>query len=582
MVLSKEGYVIEVHSDQSNRSGSGLYYEVGTIDMSGGVNQRIVWRAYDVRYDAGFHTSLSINSNGVIVGVHESATGSNGLFYRVGHLANPAGGNFAITWDTGNNGINYDSGANPHVAINSKGQIVEAHQVNDEDLLHYVRGTLNSDGKGITFNGSVRYNNNGFEPAVALTDNGFVLEVNVRNNTGVNYVLDRMVGRLDMYNPQQIIWSHPFTFDPSHGISDYPAVSSNGAYAIQTHAIEEVTFPTFPLVYSTSAIRNRNDWMRDGLDSLGGKSLSQLVIPGADQAGMSPEDPPEKGQVVTQDQNVFDQLQGGVRYFDLRVLQSAPGQPLETYAGSAPPNIFIGVPVDYVLWDVQRFFELNIKRREVVVLKFSNFRGMGSCSQTQQSAGYEDLKNEVVSSLGKWLLVDTGGARPADISLNTLLAAGPKVIVVVDGDYASSKCNQQEAGFYTYKDWCSGDSGCASTGDPALGQFNVYDQNSNTSDFSSMRDDQLRKFDSYNGKMKNDPNVDTDLFSFAWILGNPANIQHDVEQLSVPASENLALEMSNVGTNPSGLIPNILLVDFYERARATDTAIAMNERLTKP
>jgi hypothetical protein len=224
----------------------------------------------------------------------------------------------------------------------------------------------------------------------------------------------------------------------------------------------------------------------------------------------------------------------------------------------------------------------NDKRREVVVLKFSHFKNMGACSPVELSPGYQILQLLVNNLLGHRLLLYTGVQRPAGISLNTLLANGSKVIVLVDGDYASSKCAQEQAGFYVYRDWCSGEFGCASTGGPALGQFNVFDQVSFTADFNSMRNKQLEGFKIFNGKMKNDPNIICDEFLLAWILGNPGSRLDNISKLSEPANANLGDEMYKLQANPLGFIPNVLSVDYYERARVTDTAIELNKRLMAP
>jgi hypothetical protein len=575
VVLSKQGYVIEVHSDQKDRDGATMYYEAGKIDLNGDVNQSIDWRVFDTKYDAGFRANIAINDDGVIVGVHESMGSSNRLYYRRGHMANPAGGDFNIIWNSGHYGIGYDNGAIAHIAINNRGQVVEVHQVNKEHLLHYRRGDIAADGVGINFQETVRYNNDGLQPAVALTDNGFVLEVNATANTVANHVLDRMVGALDTVNPALINWSQARTYDPSAGLRGEPAVATNGAYAIQTNEESEVDInPAYPLNYSASAIRDRNDWMRDRLDSLGEKSLSQIVIPGADQAGMY-----ENKGGSAQDEPIVNQLEGGVRFFDVRVQQSSPGR-LDTYVSGS--DEYIGAPVQDILIDVENFLNANDKRREVVVLKFSHFKNMGACSPVELSPGYQILQLLVNNLLGHRLLLDTGGQRPADISLNTLLANGSKVIVLVDGDYASSKCAQEQTGFYVYRDWCSGELGCAGTGAPALGQFNVFDQVSFTADFNSMRSKQLEGFKIFNGKMKNDPNVTCDEFLLAWILGNPGNRLDNISKLSEPANANLGDEMYKLEANPSGFIPNVLSVDYYERARVTDTAIEMNQRLIAP
>jgi len=224
--ISKEGYVIFVRSSGQFKSGSELRYQVGKIDPYGGINQSITWLHYG-DWDAGFHSSIAINDNGVIVGVHETGHSSTGLYYRVGHLTNPARGDYSITWDSGQYGIHYDDGINPHIALNNKNEVVEVHQVTGESLLHYRRGTVS--GGTIHFAGSQRYDNDAVRPAVALLDSGLVVELHAGTYA--------RTGQLSTTNSQLIDWSnsvkisnHEGTFPPG----TYPAVATNGAYVLGT------------------------------------------------------------------------------------------------------------------------------------------------------------------------------------------------------------------------------------------------------------------------------------------------------------------------------------------------------------
>jgi hypothetical protein len=165
----------------------------------------------------------------------------------------------------------------------------------------------------------------------------------------------------------------------------------------------------------------------------------------------------------------------------------------------------------------------------------------------------------------------TANVHPAEVALSMIIGGAGKVVVVVDGDWAAPSCQQQQAGFYVYKDWCSGSNGCESTGNPQQGEFTVFDQYSNTIDYDDMKRDQLSKLSAFNGKMKNAQNVKCDLFLLSWTL-TPIS---DVASYSVPANRNLADAMVNVRPNGYGFIPNVIYVDYYERARVTDTAIGM-------
>jgi hypothetical protein len=169
-----------------------------------------------------------MNDNGVIVGVHESnAFSGTGLYYRVGQFNNPAAGDYTIAWSSGSTGVNYDDGINPHIAINNQNQVVEVHQVTLESLLHYRRGIV-IEGK-ITFAESQRYDDEALQPAVALLDNGLVLEV---HSSGEG--LYSRTGKLDPSNSTLIDWSPSVKNADGDHIAN-PALATNGKYAFHTH-----------------------------------------------------------------------------------------------------------------------------------------------------------------------------------------------------------------------------------------------------------------------------------------------------------------------------------------------------------
>jgi hypothetical protein len=231
VALSKEGYVIVVHSDSGFSAFSQQYYRVGKIDPNGDQNQSISWITDFIHWDGGYHASIAMNDNGVIVGVHESnAVSGTGLYYRVGQLRNPAGGDYTIAWSSGSTGVNYDDGINPHIAINNHNQVVEVHQVTGEKFLHYRRGTV-SGGK-IIFAASQRYDNDAEQPAVALLDSGLVLEVHGSWDIGAG--LYSKTGKLDPSNSTLIEWSPSVYHDDTYD-AKYPALATNGRYAFQTH-----------------------------------------------------------------------------------------------------------------------------------------------------------------------------------------------------------------------------------------------------------------------------------------------------------------------------------------------------------
>jgi hypothetical protein len=228
VAISKEGYVILVLSDTKFKSGSILNYRVGKINLSGGVDQSIQWVTDSIHWDAGFHASIAINDNGVVVGVHESGHGTSGLYYRVGHFY-PTSGNYTVQWTIPTWGVYYNDGVNPHIALNNRNEVVEVHQVPGENLLHYWRGkVVNST---IQFVSSQRYNDNASQPAVTLLDNGTVVEAHVKD-------VDKIIvttGMLSANDPALIEWGSSVGIG-WNSVNDinYPALATAGTEVVVT------------------------------------------------------------------------------------------------------------------------------------------------------------------------------------------------------------------------------------------------------------------------------------------------------------------------------------------------------------
>jgi hypothetical protein len=233
VAISKEGYVIFVYSVGDFKRGARLWYVVGKINPYGGTDQSVTWLTdpTGTLIDSGFHSSIAINENGVILLTFESGSGGNGLYYRVGHLSNPAGGDYTIQWDSGKYGTGYDAGINTHIALNNLNEVVEVHQVSDNDhLLHYRRGTVS--GGTINFGGSQRYDSNALWPAVSLLDSGLVVELHKSNGA-----LYARTGMLSPSNPEGIEWPDSVRIG-NNGTESYPAVANDGSYAIGTWEVQ--------------------------------------------------------------------------------------------------------------------------------------------------------------------------------------------------------------------------------------------------------------------------------------------------------------------------------------------------------
>jgi hypothetical protein len=228
VAITNEGYVIFSYSISKTKQDSRLRIMVGTLDVNGGVDQTIQWKTDSLPLDSGFHNTLAVNASGVIAEAHESGSGGKGIYYRLGHLKDPANGDFNVVWDTGDYGQKYGDGINPHISINDSGEVVEVHQASANDpKLHYIRGKLKAN--SIEFNNSQpRYNNNGQRPAVALLNDGYLVEVH-DNGDSVYY----RTGQLDAKDASKIDWSETQPIPKGKGFESN-SVSSNGYYAVAT------------------------------------------------------------------------------------------------------------------------------------------------------------------------------------------------------------------------------------------------------------------------------------------------------------------------------------------------------------
>ncbi|MCF6474176.1 hypothetical protein FAF44_38225 [Nonomuraea sp. MG754425] len=111
------------------------------------------------RRDSGYDPAVAINGRGQVVEVHES--GSGDLWYWSGVY----GSDGRVTWLRHGR---YDTGVTPAVTLNDAGDLVEVHQSENADTLWYRVGRLADDGE-ITWSASRQYDN-GVLPTVRFTD----------------------------------------------------------------------------------------------------------------------------------------------------------------------------------------------------------------------------------------------------------------------------------------------------------------------------------------------------------------------------------------------------------------------------
>jgi hypothetical protein len=229
VAITREGYVIITWSDGFYKCCSDLRFLVGTVDLNGGTSQRIDFKtdSKGTKFDSGFHNSISVNGIGVIAEAHESGSGGKGIYYRLGHLTNPAGGDFSISWDTGTNGLKYDDGINPNLSVNDDNNVIEVHNVTGESKTHYIRGKVGLNSRQINFvSPHPRLEGSGRRPNVVLLNNSSIVELS-DNIKGIQYITGALSGT------NGVKWSEATVINDTDDLY-VPSVAANAGRVIAT------------------------------------------------------------------------------------------------------------------------------------------------------------------------------------------------------------------------------------------------------------------------------------------------------------------------------------------------------------
>ncbi len=308
---------------------------------------------------------------------------------------------------------------------------------------------------------------------------------------------------------------------------------------------------------------DKSKWMYSLFNNKG-LTLKDIVIPGTHDAGMYLGGFSTLGK--TQDQNISQQLLGGVRYFDLRPFYSR-NRLVQPDVYVYDPRIFIshegilGPNIDDVFDDIDRFMSSGSK--EIILLKISHYRGD---FKNHAQEGFDLLKKKILEKLGRWLLTDKPAQRICDTPLEKLFG---KVILLIDDDSATENNTpgiREGDGIYRYKNF--------NDAYPSNGSVTVYDDYSNTTDYSTMRNDQINKFNNFEGTCTADLHVVCDLFLLSWTLTPITDVWHYAKI----ANEKLMNEMVSIGYNKYHKIPNILYVDYYQYSSVTNICIYLNRK----
>jgi hypothetical protein len=538
VALNGHDFAIEVHK---NQLGFSLYCSYGSI--GGGTDDEVRW-GQSLKYDNGITPAVAMNDAGLVVEVHETdARFSHALWYNLAAVKG-SGANRRVDWIKGAKDT-YDSGVTPAVAVNNRGIIVAVHKAYGNPWMWWQ--VFRVEGNKLK-----RYYKKQFaagrNPSVAITDDGLIIvTANTPNGSLLRQFTAQLNDKLEIVGPNAVKYYDDGTTS---------SVAVAGPMAVEVH--EGKILQT--LWSSTSLITDRTTWMHDRLDTLGKKTLRDLVLPASHDAAMYKGGFSAFGK--TQEMTIYEQLRYGIRYFDLRPWWYW----LPKHHWVIGHGDIIGPSVQTVLNDVAKFAK-DETRKELVILKLSHFRNTDAGS-------FDILRKMIESTIGPWLVKSTpGNKRLADVTLNEYVKGrkGPAVLVVVDEDWA---VKPRTPGLWVYRDWYS-------KYPPTEGDLRVFDRFTGTEDARKMRDDQFKKFADYDGTMATDPSKPCDLFLLSWTLTPKYKPPWMVWPLAKDVNPDLG-QYIRFGfppptiPNAKGKIMNLLYVDYVEFARVTDVALFQN------
>jgi hypothetical protein len=481
-VAINDSYAIEVHWDDSNPGH--LWYYLGQLTKVPGTH--IVWSRYGggaINYNKsiasdGYRPAVAINDHNRIVEVHQSQSGTSGLWYWTGQVVTDSVMNTTqVIWEKNaaicrDGSTTPNQGSSPSVAINTEGLIVEVHDSGDSSTptLWYWIGKLDPDGKTIHWLNNDKYDN-GCYPTVALSDSGDVIETHQANRSDAR--LFQRVGKVVVNNNvPSIQWEDIFaqgTLAYEYDLGRSPSVAFNGVIAVQSHlsSSEDTLWAT------ASYWLDRATWMTDNARVLGDQPLAKLVMPGSHDSAMY--DYPQIWNPWTygngtQSLNITGQLMAGIRYFDLRVMKDGSDKQFKTYHGG-----LWGPSLDTVMKAISEFLAPN---KELIIVKLSHFNPGSDCPSGAQpivtKKDFEQLCTSLYSGLGKWLY----DSKPADrrfgqVTLSQFTVGKRPVLAVLETSADNISAGSATTGqLWQYLDWSAENP----TNPGALTVFDVYSQ----------------------------------------------------------------------------------------------------------
>ncbi|MEW9502567.1 phosphatidylinositol-specific phospholipase C domain-containing protein, partial [Jeotgalibacillus marinus] len=414
------GDVLEVHRGEGSDT---LWYTIGKYE-----NGKIEWGGPSIKYDTGKAPSVTVLANGDVLEVHRS-NWNNDLWYNIGKYKNGK-----IEWE---GSIKYDRGRAPSVTVLANGDVLEVHQSDWNDDLWYNIGKYR-DGK-IEWEGSIKYDK-GWNPSVAVLEDGKVLEVHSSEHA------DRLWYNIGKYRNGKIEWEGSINYDngwnPSVAVRDGDIVEvheSGGIKRLWSTLMEYEDGDIYYLPPNTISPINWMEEMGNQSHLFGQLRLNEVLLPGTHDSGSStithrsktsPDAPSNLYNILesplgliareitadfgkTQHLSVEQQLDAGIRYFDLRVgphtqededkgtlktMHQLYGEELETILNNVKSFIDQN-PKEIIILDFQHFHEMTPDKYDYLVNEIKTIFSSSGRTDGDQLISQDELKNDTLENL---------------------------------------------------------------------------------------------------------------------------------------------------------------------------------------
>lgn len=304
-------------------------------------------------------------------------------------------------------------------------------------------------------------------------------------------------------------------------------------------------------------------WMQANIQSLGPRTLRQIVMPGSHDAGMSVRTGGTAGSfpcnTLTQTKSVAEQLKSGARYFDIRPVIS--GGAFFTGHYSKIGESWQGGNGQKISEIIDQINAFTANNQELIVINLSHDLNtdLGNEKYTGLTqAEWDRLFNELTRTNNRF--VAPGDPTTVDLTkltLNQFIKDRAAVVFIVEpgaaqlGGYATS-------GFYRYS------------------QFDAYNNFASSNNLDNMINDQLSKMKT----VRTSP--DSQFFLLSWTLTQDAGqvigcvfeVVDSIIDLGFKANPQLFARLLNSITKTS--YPNVLYVDSLEGTDLAALAMAIN------